>query len=245
MTNSGMAENERPAIVIALVGRLARSEGPAITPPRIESGTQRTKATNASLNELTSAGPRRSHAGTCFVSDVPRSPWRSPPAQSDVLHDDRPVRPELLVERVDGLLRRERPEHGPPDVAREDVETAKTITLSRNSVMSASPMRLRRKRVTSAGRRYGAGGGRRGAARPLVAFVGQADLRQPDVREALGDVVLDLRGARRHVADEVVGDRPACRGGGGRPSASSPCAGPRRSAAARYVLASASNSGFL
>ena len=119
VTKSGIAETERPNIVIPLsVGRPYRS--PAITPPRIEIGTRMTKATNASLKEFWSAGQSTSHAGTCFVSEVPRSPCRSPLHPVDVLRDERPVRAELLVERVDRLLGGERPEHGTPDVARQD-----------------------------------------------------------------------------------------------------------------------------
>ena len=120
VTKSGIAASEMPDDRDRLVGQPCRSGAPAITPPRIESGTQMTKATNASFNELGSAGPSRSQAGTCFVSDIPRSPWRSPPAQSMYWTTSEPVRAELLVERVDRLLRRERPEHGTADVARED-----------------------------------------------------------------------------------------------------------------------------
>ena len=42
------------------------------------------------------------------------------PGPVQVLRQDRPVRAELFVERVDRLLRRERPEHRAADVAGED-----------------------------------------------------------------------------------------------------------------------------
>ena len=75
VTNSGIAVSERPVTVIRRSDIRPRRR-PEIVPPRMLSGTTSTKATAASLSELTNAGPSRSETGTLYCSDVPRSPWR-------------------------------------------------------------------------------------------------------------------------------------------------------------------------
>ena len=104
-----------------LVGRACRSEARRSRRRGSRAGRRCTNARSASFAEFRIAGPSRSQAGTWRCSDIPRSPWTSPPAQSRYCVEERPVRAELLVERVDRLLRRERPEHRATDVARQDV----------------------------------------------------------------------------------------------------------------------------
>ena len=65
--------------------------------------------------------------------------------------------PELVVELVDRLLVGERPEDAARDVAREELRAEEDETLSSNSVMSASPSRLRRNRPIAAPYRRSAG----------------------------------------------------------------------------------------
>ncbi len=74
VTNSGIAVNETPVIVITRSVRLPR-RSPAIVPPMMLSGTTITKATAASLSELVNDGPRRLETATLYWSEVPRSPW--------------------------------------------------------------------------------------------------------------------------------------------------------------------------
>ena len=147
VTKSGIAETESPNIVMPLsVGRPYRR--PAITPPRIEIGTRMTKATNASLKEFWSAGQRKSHAGACFVSEVPRSPCRSPCTQSMYCEkSDRFVPSCSLSASTDSWVANG-PRTARPTFPGKMLDTAKTIMLSRTSVISARPMRLTRKRAT-------------------------------------------------------------------------------------------------
>ena len=58
VTNSGIAVNDTPVIVITRSVRLLRRR-PAIAPPRMLSGTRITNATAASLSEFVNDGPRR------------------------------------------------------------------------------------------------------------------------------------------------------------------------------------------
>ena len=116
-------------------------------------------ATSASFSELMSAGSSRSQAGTCFVPDIPRSPCRSPPAQSVYWTKSGRFVPSCSLSASTDSWVANGPSTARPTLPGRMVEIAKTITLRRKSVISARPMRLRRKRVTGASEE--AKGGRR------------------------------------------------------------------------------------
>ena len=56
-----------------------------------------------------------------MTNDLPKSSVTTPTHRVDVLDEDRAVGAEPLVERVDALLGRERPEDRPADVVRQHV----------------------------------------------------------------------------------------------------------------------------
>ena len=119
VTNSGIAASEIPVIVIDLSVNLPERR-PATTPPRIDTGTQITNATSASLNEFSSAGFEQVPGRHLLRQRRSEITAEEPSRPVHVLGEDGPVRSELLVECVDGLLRRERSEDGAADVAGKD-----------------------------------------------------------------------------------------------------------------------------
>ena len=90
VTNSGIAVNETPVIVITRSVRLLRRR-PDTVPPMMLSGTTIRNATAASLSELTNEVPSRSETGTRYWYEVPRSPRRKLADPVHVLRDQRPV----------------------------------------------------------------------------------------------------------------------------------------------------------
>ena len=77
-------------------------------------------ATNASLNEFSSAGVEQIPGRDLLRQRGPEVAVEQPARPVDVLDEDRPVGSQLLVEGIDRLLRRERAEHGAADVSGED-----------------------------------------------------------------------------------------------------------------------------
>ncbi len=119
VTNSGIAVNDTPVIVITRSVRLLRRR-PAIAPPMMLSGTRITNATAASLSELVKAGPRRLETETWYCNEVPRSPWTKSADPVPVLRHEGAVGSGSLVEDIDVALTREAAKDVPADVAGQE-----------------------------------------------------------------------------------------------------------------------------
>ena len=115
--NSGIAASEIPVIVIDLSVNCWRS--PATTPPRIERDADQEGdecelegVLERRCEEIPGRRLLRQRRSEVALEQIARP--------VHVLDEHRLVGPELLVQRVDGLLGGERPENGSADVAGKD-----------------------------------------------------------------------------------------------------------------------------
>ena len=138
-TNSGTVSADWPTMLIV------RSIGfPTLSaetiPPRIPSGTTMMNANIASFSERPSALVRIGPIARLVLVRLAREVRDPVP----VLGQERLVDAELMVERVDRALRRQRPEdRAPRDRSGRTWPSTNTITLRSHSVISARPIRLR------------------------------------------------------------------------------------------------------
>ena len=93
----------------------------ATTPPKMDSGTTMTKASAASLAELTRARSTSSLTGSAKEIDKPRSPGGRTRDPVPVLDEHRTIGAQPGVERVDRFLGSKRTQDPAPDIAREQL----------------------------------------------------------------------------------------------------------------------------